>query len=99
LDDQQHAGRAAGALTAAGPNPARGAVRLEYALPREAAVRLEVLDAQGRVVARLADGVAAAGRYAAAWDAGAGARIAPGLYFARFQAGGVTQQRRIVVLR
>ncbi|MCU0274552.1 MAG: metallophosphoesterase, partial [Acidimicrobiales bacterium] len=41
------------ALGAVTPNPARGAVRFGFALPRDAAVRVCVLDVQGREVARL----------------------------------------------
>ena len=52
-------------------------------------VRLEVLDPQGRRVRVLADGYLPAGHHAIEWDgrSEAGTRVAPGVYFYRFEAG------------
>lgn len=82
------------------PNPARGLVRFEFALPREGRVRLEVLDVQGRRVALLANGVLAAARYVRGWDLrdDAGRAAAPGVYLARLSGDVGDAVRRIVVL-
>ncbi len=79
------------------PNPTRGAGRIAFAVPRSAAVRLSVLDVQGREVARLADGVYAPGRYQILWNGEAGVR--PGLYFVRLATPERTLVRRVVVTR
>ena len=84
------------ALGGVGPNPATAApVRIEYSVGREAAVRLSIIDVQGRVCAVLADGVAQPGRYEALWKDGAEAPA--GLYFVTYRAEGRTYTRRVVV--
>ena len=76
-------------------NPVRGSGRLDFALPRDGRVRLEVMDVAGRRVATLAEGEFTAGRHTATLDAGT---LAAGVYFARLatEHGGATT--RIVVL-
>jgi hypothetical protein len=83
------------------PNPARSAARLDFTLARGARVRLDVLDAQGRRVRRLADGEWAAGRWTLPWDLAddAGRAVPPGLYLARLDAGGRAATRRVIVIR
>jgi hypothetical protein len=79
------------------PNPARGQVRIPFALPRAGRVTLDVVDVQGRDVARLVAGELAAGRHEATWRA-SGATGA-GLYFVRLEAGGRTRVRRLALVR
>jgi hypothetical protein len=82
------------------PNPMSGAMRLQYGLPAESAVRLSVLDVQGREIAVLADGVQPAGWHSAGWNGGTARGRAPaGLYFARFRSGGRTLVQRFVLTR
>jgi len=82
------------------PNPMSGSMRLQYGLPAESAVRLSVLDVQGREMAVLADGVQPAGWHSAGWNGGTARGRAPaGLYFARFQSGGRTLVQRFVLTR
>lgn len=80
-------------LLAPSPSPfgARTALRVE--LSRPAAVRLEVVDALGRVVAVPLDGPLGVGTHAATLD---GARLAPGVYALRLTADGQTATRRVV---
>ncbi|MCC6651984.1 MAG: T9SS type A sorting domain-containing protein [Candidatus Eisenbacteria bacterium] len=88
------------ALGAIVPNPTRGAIQFEYALPRDARVRVSVLDVQGREVAVLASGVENAGRHSVQWaGARAGAAVPRGLYFVRFEAGGKVLSRRFTIIR
>jgi len=84
------------ALAAPRPNPATGATRFAFALPREAHVRLTIEDLAGRRVATLVDGALAAGRHEATWDA---ARVPPGLYFAVVATPAGRLARRVVVAR
>jgi hypothetical protein len=82
------------------PNPMSGSMRLQYGLPTEGAVRLSVLDVQGREMAVLANGVQPAGWHSAGWNGGTARGRAPaGLYFARFQSGGRTLVQRFVLTR
>jgi uncharacterized membrane protein len=67
------------------PNPSRGAIRLELALPSESDVDLAIFDAAGRRVASLLQGNVPAGPHSVTWDGrdSGGSMAAAGLYFAR----------------
>ncbi len=77
------------------PNPARGASAVTLALPvAEAALRVTVVDALGRAVARLHDGPASAGALRLALPP-----LPAGVYVVRAVADGQTASRRLVVVR
>lgn len=82
------------------PNPARGGITFEFELPREAHATLGLYDLNGRRVATATDGELGAGRHSLRWiPQDAQARALPaGLYFARFQALGLTRVERVVLL-
>lgn len=86
---------------AAAPNPARNATRLTYSLERDADVRLDILDVQGRLVATPFAGRAVAGVHTADWDltTHASERASAGVYFARLSGAGQTSVLRVVVVR
>ncbi|MCC6651348.1 MAG: T9SS type A sorting domain-containing protein, partial [Candidatus Eisenbacteria bacterium] len=96
LTDAADAPIAAFAMDPIAPNPARGATPVRFALPHRADVRVSVLDVQGREVARLADGAFEPGRHAVTLDS---ARLSPGLFFVRVQAGGASLTRRVAIVR
>ncbi len=91
-----------------------GRVRLEQPFPRTADpaafvpfevdgrthVTLDVLDAAGNPVVRLAEGVYAGGRHAVRWRGcdGDGRRVAPGVYTVRMNAGGRIRTRVLPVI-
>jgi List-Bact-rpt repeat protein/flagellar hook capping protein FlgD len=82
------------------PNPARGPVQLEYALPTAAPVRLSVIDLQGREVLVLADGAQAPGRYHVTWNGRTSSGAAPaGMYFVRYRTPGKDFVRRVALAR
>lgn len=84
-------------LTRLSPNPGVGPVTIGFALPRAAAVELNVIDLQGRRVATLVHGILAPGEHALAWS---WPPIAPGgTYFLEFRFPGGHQTRRMVRLR
>jgi hypothetical protein len=71
------------------PNPSTSGVKLRFALPEAAAVKLQVFDVMGRLVAVLADGRYQDGWHQLTWTGRNtdGQRIAPGIYFARLSTG------------
>jgi hypothetical protein len=88
-------------LEPAAPNPVTGeATRLHFVLPTALQVLLEVVDLQGRVVRRLADGAYPPGRHALDWNLrdGAGRRVGAGIYWVRMRAGRFEASRKLVVV-
>lgn len=85
------------------PNPvlAGAAVSLRFTLPRAGAVRLEIFDVSGRLLATPLDAVQDAGEHLAHWTGrdGLGQRVAPGVYFARVAGPGLARTEKIVVIR
>ena len=81
------------------PRPARGAVRIPLDVPQAGRLLVEVLDAQGRRVATLADGDVATGRRVLAWSGRGcgGRRAAPGAYFVHAQLGDLATTARVVL--
>ncbi len=85
-------------LAGAWPNPTTGGLKAEFAVPREANVRLSVVDLQGREVTVLAGGTYAPGRYQVSWDGRARAGPLPaGLYFVRFRTPDRSLVSRVVI--
>ncbi len=83
------------ALGAPRPNPARGMVSSTFAVPREARIRVGLLDVQGREVMILAAGEFAPGRHAITFG---GERLTAGVYFLRMQVrGGPTFTQRLAI--
>ena len=78
------------------PNPFNAQTTIEYALPNEADVTLEVFDIQGRRVIALAEGVRPAGYHRVTWDAKG---LSSGLYFLRIKAGEFAETRKMVLLK
>src|SRR5207247_2631383 len=50
------------------PNPFADRTVIQFDLPAKAPVRIEIFDAQGRFVRRLADGERPAGRWSVQWN-------------------------------
>jgi hypothetical protein len=78
------------------PNPVMGQATINYALPEQSQVTLEVYDVLGRRVATLVNREKEAGEYSVRLDA---ADLSSGNYFYRMRAGDFTQTRRLVVVR
>ena len=82
------------------PNPTTGATQIGFSVAFQTAVRLSVVDVQGREIAVLADGVLAAGQHEVQWNGRRGGSRAPaGIYFIRYRAGGMQQIRRLAMMR
>ncbi len=83
------------ALAPVTPNPAGAVARFAFTLPARGPVDLDVIDVQGRTVARVIRGIHEAGSYTREWRSGAAA----GTYFARLRFGGRSIVRRFAVTR
>jgi hypothetical protein len=80
------------------PTPASGTVALDFTLAAPGKATLDMFDATGRRVARLADGVMEAGPHHAVWRSSAGDRPAPpGAYWAMLSFGGEVRVQRVVL--
>ena len=92
-------------FAAPAPNPARGAARFAFALPRAAAVQLTLHDLNGRMVRALVKEELPAGTHEARWDGrdAGGRRLADGVYFARLAVGDAEGRkvltRKVTLLR
>lgn len=88
-------------LAANYPNPFNAGTRIEYSLPRETDVRLDLFDINGRLVQTLVDARQPAGWQQIHWDGRQqnGAPAASGTYFCRLQAEGETFIRSLLLLR
>jgi hypothetical protein len=95
------AGGAAALALHAWPNPADGVSHVAWTQARAARVRVDVFDASGRRVRRLADAEMGAGPHELAWDGrdAGGRRVAPGAYLCRVDAGATVATRRVVRAR
>ncbi|NOT33037.1 MAG: T9SS type A sorting domain-containing protein [Candidatus Eisenbacteria bacterium] len=82
----------------AAPNPSRGPVTLQFALPRDANVSAGVFDVEGRRIRAIETGRRAAGRNSLSWDGrdDNGRSVTSGVYFARVEYGSQTLISRIV---
>jgi len=87
-------------LRIAWPNPTSGAIRAVLELPRPGRVEARVIDVNGRRVATMFEGSAAAGTRVLAWDGrdSAGRGAPAGVYFLVATSGGSTTSTRFVRL-
>ncbi len=78
-------GRGRPALFPCRPNPARGAVHLDFYLPQEELVSLGIYNASGQFLREVSAGRLPRGIHSALWDGrdGSGRAVAPGVYFVR----------------
>jgi subtilisin family serine protease len=73
----------------AAPNPFRESTRLAFELAAAGPVRVDIVDASGRLVRTIHEGPLAAGAHELRWDGASrsGRAVAAGVYFARIEAG------------
>jgi hypothetical protein len=78
------------------PNPFNPSTLIEFALPRQSAVKLDVYNLLGQHVATLVDDVRPIGYYTVKFEA---AGLASGVYIYRLQAGEYSNVRKLMVLK
>jgi hypothetical protein len=89
------------ALGQSWPNPASGGATIQYQLPREGRVSLNIFNVAGQLVKTLVSGPEEAGFKRVVWDGRSeqGRRVGAGVYLYRFQAGEYTATRKMVMIR
>ena len=88
-------------FAAPSPNPSRDETHLSFTLPQRATLDLAIYDLQGRRIATLASGEAAAGPHEAQWGgrSDSGQLLGAGIYFARLVTGGKRLTQKVVRVR
>jgi hypothetical protein len=83
------------------PNPFESSTVIGFDLPEPCAVRLEVVDVQGRVVRVLTGKAWPAGRHSVFWtgENDAGEAAGPGVYFVRIKAGDFTARTKMLRMK
>ncbi len=78
------------------PNPFNPTTEISYQMPRNGEVTLKVYDVLGRLVATLVDGYQSAGVHTAQFNAD---NLASGIYFYRLTAPGITQVKKMILMK
>jgi hypothetical protein len=78
------------------PNPFNARTTIEYGIPDDATVLIDVYDLLGRRVATLVDGFQTAGYYTVSWNAG---NMTSGMYFYKIQANDYVEQKSMMLLK
>lgn len=78
------------------PNPFNSATIIEYSIPKDGRVRIEVFNAAGQLVDVVVDEWKRNGSHMLTWDA---SRFPSGVYFYRFIANNVRQTKKLTILR
>jgi hypothetical protein len=83
------------------PNPFNAGTSIKFELPADMSVRLTVYNLLGQEIRTLANATIPAGTHVATWNGtnAMGAVVASGMYFYRFEAGGMTATKRMVFLK
>jgi hypothetical protein len=82
------------------PNPTRGQMQFDLALPTASFVRVTVLDVTGRLVTVAHEGSMEPGHHRIAWDGRGtrGTKLSGGVYYARLEVDGRTADRQSIVI-
>lgn len=86
------------AIRIVSPNPVRDRITVEYTLAAAGAFDLRILDVSGRVVSVLDSGFKDAGRYLGEFPPGP-RPIGSGVYFLRLSNAGITDAKRVAIVR
>ncbi len=83
------------------PNPFNPSTAIQYALGRSGPVSLSIYDLRGRLVRTLVNEEQAAGDYTVVWQGrdDEGRQLGSGVYFYRIDAPGISERRKMVMLK
>ena len=88
-------------LSAAYPNPFNPETTIEFTVPTDGYVKIDVFNAAGQLVNSLVDEELSAGGYKTTWDAvdASGQEVSSGVYFYRMQAGDFAATHSMTLLK
>jgi type IX secretion system substrate protein/beta-propeller uncharacterized protein DUF5122 len=78
------------------PNPSNPSSKIDYQLPRDGRVTIQLYDVAGRIVATILDEIEESGYYTFNFD---GSRLASGIYFYTLITEGFTQTKKIILIK
>ena len=83
------------------PNPFNPATTISFSLAGPTKTQLSIFDVRGMLVRKLLDRELPAGEHSLRWDGrdGSGRSVSSGAYLYRLQAGDVTQERKMLLVR
>ncbi len=83
------------------PNPFIGSTTINYDLPVDSRVKIEIFDVRGRLVRTLVNGVVLAGRRSEVWDGrdDRGVEVEAGIYFCRIEAGSWSATKAMTLVK
>ena len=83
------------------PNPTKGTVRINYAVPQNARVSLKVYNCLGQIVRTLVEAEQNPGFYTVIWDGNddIGRKLAAGIYFYQFTADKFSDTKKAILLK
>ena len=83
------------------PNPFNPTTTINYTIPKEGNVKIEVYDITGKLVTTLVNGVMNSGKYSVTWDGrnSAGQSVGSGIYLYRIQASDFVAVKKMVMLK
>jgi hypothetical protein len=78
------------------PNPFNAQTKIDFSLPQNAHVKINVFDISGRAVATAVDGRFETGNHSVVWDAGG---LTSGIYFYQIRAGQHTDTKKLLLIK
>ncbi len=83
------------------PDPFNLETKIGYQLPNRAYVEITIYDITGRKVKKLVSAIKPAGHYSVVWDGrnSHGKEVSSGVYFYRLKAKGISQTRKMILLK
>jgi hypothetical protein len=83
------------------PNPFNPTTTIEFSVPEQSDVKIQVFDATGTLVSELVNDLYSAGTYRTKWNArdNFGSVVSSGLYIYRMSAGSFTQAKRMIFIK
>jgi hypothetical protein len=78
------------------PNPFNPSTTIQYSLPEQSLVTIDIFDILGRRVETLAEGIKPAGNHQAVWDA---SNKSSGIYFYRIKAGDKAETKKMMLIK
>jgi hypothetical protein len=83
------------------PNPFNPTTEIQFSLPNQANVSLEIYDITGRLITTLINGSMSSGNYTVTWDATNqfGQTVSSGIYLYRLQAGDIVETKRMTFIK